>query len=92
MFYRLYAPDLRLEELAEELATDRDRFQAVYVKPGDTPAIWCTNLTPGNAPPPEGTPSFFDQQGYLSDADQGGLGVRTAWKQPGGKRFRRQRH
>lgn len=82
MFYRVTAPDDRLDEVAARLR-ELDFVQAAYVKPPVQLPLWRQDTPPG-PPPPALTPDFSGNQGYL-DAAPGGIDARFAWSLPGGR-------
>ena len=82
VYYRVDAPDERLDELAERLRQS-DAVEAAYVKPpAELPQI-LNDMVPLPAEPPVHTPDFTARQGYL-DAAPGGIDARYAWTQSGG--------
>jgi Subtilase family len=90
VYYRVEAPDERLDALAERLRT-QDVVEAAFVKPAAEPAqvvaeqeLRLNNMAPMAAEPPAHTPEFTPRQGYL-DAAPGGIDARYAWTQPGGR-------
>lgn len=86
VFYRLYAPDELLEELAARIA-EEEAVAAAYVKPGAVPAVWFTDtdLETETALPPAVTPDFTPEQRYLNDAHLGGIAAHFAHELPGGR-------
>lgn len=82
LFYRVRAPQERLQELAERLR-QFDIVQGAYVKgPAEMPAagIDCPTLT---VAPPAVTPNFEPKQGYLNKAPKG-IDAKFAWTKSGG--------
>jgi hypothetical protein len=90
VFYRVAAPDERLDELAERLR-QQPLVEAAYVKPAAELAQTATiaagellnNMQPLIQDAPPATPDFTARQGYL-DAAPGGIDARHAWTLPGG--------
>jgi hypothetical protein len=90
VFYRVRAPEERLEELAEKLRK-QPLVEAAYVKPAAelaetaevTPREMLNTMQPliGDAPPV--TPDFTARQGYLEPAPTG-IDARYSWTLPGG--------
>ena len=83
MFYKVEAPDERLDELAAELLL-QPSVVAAYVKPQTELPIMLNSMTANAAAPPALTPSFTDRQGYLGPAPVG-IDAWFAWTQPGGR-------
>ena len=83
VYKRLYAPDDRLEELADRMIAE-ETVVGAFIKPGVAPAMWF-ELEPDLAAPVMTTPNFLNLQGYLNSANEGGIDARFAWDQPGGK-------
>jgi hypothetical protein len=84
VFYRVRAPDERLENLAARLA-EVDVVEAAYVKPGAEPPLMLDeDVAPVGDAPPDHTPDFVARQGYLNAAT-GGVDARYAWTVPGGR-------
>jgi hypothetical protein len=82
IYYRVEAPDERLDALAERLQ-QLDSVEAAYVKPpAELPQI-LNDMVPLAEEPPIHTPDFTARQGYL-DAAPGGIDARYAWTQSGG--------
>ena len=82
VYYRVKAPDNRLDDLAKRLQK-LDGIEAAYVKPPSEPAeLRLNDMTPQAEESPV-TPDFTARQGYL-DAAPGGIDARYAWTQPGG--------
>jgi hypothetical protein len=83
LFYRVEAPDERLDDLAERMR-EEEVIQAAYVKPPAAPPQEAINeMTPRNEEP-AATPDFIAHQGYL-DAAPAGVDARFAWTRPGGR-------
>lgn len=88
-FYHVDAPDNRLDELVQQLASS-PAVASAYIKPaaelpaGVEVAPRLNDMTPRLADAPPATPDFTAQQGYL-DAAPGGVDARWAWTQPGGR-------
>lgn len=85
LFYRVDAPDDRLDELAERLRK-QELIEAAYVKPPIEPAgaIHGEAAAKTFAEPQEAeTPDFSDGQIYLNAAPEG-IDARYAWTVPGG--------
>jgi len=90
VFYRVVAPDERLDELAEELR-GQPLVEAAYVKPPAelahaTPVAAMealNNMQPLVQDAPPVTADFTARQGYL-DVAPGGIDARYAWTRPGG--------
>jgi len=83
LYYRVLAPDDRLEDITERLRR-QDVVEAAYVKPPSEPPFWQMDASPLMEEPPLHTPDFRSRQGYL-DASPGGINVRYAWRRRGGK-------
>lgn len=89
-FYRVEAPDDRLEWLAEQLRT-QPHVEAAYVKPPATPANaviemieGLNDMQPLLVEAPVSTPDFSERQGYLNPAPEG-VDAHFAWTLPGGR-------
>lgn len=90
VFYRVDAPQARMDELAEQLR-QQPTVAAAYVKPPAELAhaaleetIESVNaMLPDAQDAPAVTPDFTSRQGYL-DAAPGGIDARYAWTQAGG--------
>lgn len=81
VYYKVEAPDERLDSLAERLRR-LDVVDAAYVKPAaELPRL--NDMLPSKEEPPVHTPDFTARQGYL-DVAPGGIDARYAWTQPGG--------
>jgi hypothetical protein len=90
VYYRVRAPDERLDELAEHLL-EQEAVEAAYVKPpSELPeapqgAVEMLNdMLPLAEEAPPATPDFTARQGYL-DAAPGGIDARYAWTLSGGR-------
>jgi subtilase family protein len=83
VYYRVDAPDERLDDLAERLR-EQDVIEAAYVKPPAAPPQLLNEMAPRSEEPPLHTPIFTARQGYL-DAAPGGIDARFAWTQAGGR-------
>ncbi len=82
IYYRVEAPEERLDALAERLRL-LDSVEAAYVKPpAELPQI-INDMVPFAEDPPAHTPDFSARQEYLNAAP-GGIDARYAWTQPGG--------
>ena len=93
VYYKVNAPDERLDELAVSLR-QLDSVEAAYVKPGAELAVATTTTVEAveslndmiaaaeEAPP--ATPNFIARQGYL-DAAPEGIDARYAWTMSGGR-------
>ncbi len=83
VYYRVEAPDDRLDELAESLNA-LDMVEGAYVAPPvELPQI-LNDMAPSAERPPINTPDFTSRQGYLNQAP-GGIDARYAWTRPGGR-------
>jgi hypothetical protein len=82
VYYRVEAPDERLEQLAERLG-QLETVEAAYVKPAAELAQGLNEMVPSAEEAPPATPDFTARQGYL-DAAPGGIDARYAWTVPGG--------
>lgn len=90
VFYRVVAPDERLDELAKQLR-GQPLVEAAYVKPPAELAhaasvatiVALNNMQPLIQDAPPMTADFTARQGYL-DAAPGGIDARYAWTRPGG--------
>jgi Subtilase family len=83
IYYRLEAPDERLDELAERLR-QLDAVDAAYVKPpAEPPQMRLNEMAPLAAEPPAHTPNFTARQDYLGPAPVG-IDAQYAWTLPGG--------
>lgn len=82
IYYRVEAPDERLDALAEQLQ-QLDSVEAAYVKPpAELPQI-LNDMVPLAEEPPVHTPDFAARQGYLQAAP-GGIDAHYAWTLAGG--------
>ncbi|MCX7792046.1 MAG: S8 family serine peptidase [Chloroflexaceae bacterium] len=91
-FYRVDAPDERLEDLARRLQ-ELPTVEAAYVKPPASPAVLTEVELPRSEPgindmaprpeEPAATPDFTSRQGYLNAAPEG-IDARFSWTRPGG--------
>jgi hypothetical protein len=81
-YYRVEAPDDRLDALAQSLAASA-HVSAAYVKPPVYPAE-LNDMRADAVEAPTTTPDFSARQGYL-DAAPGGIDARHAWTLPGGR-------
>jgi len=85
IFYKITAPDEKLEALAAKLR-ELNVVQTAYIKPGaeltivDNSIAFQSGLLPGLV-----TGDFTAQQIYLKDASEGGVGVDCAWAKEGGR-------
>jgi hypothetical protein len=83
VYYRVEAPDERLEELANKLR-QLQIVDGAYVKPPAEPAQMRFNAMPPSAvAAPALTPDFTARQGYLNAATTG-VDAQYAWTVPGG--------
>lgn len=82
-YYRVQAPEGRLEEIATNLR-QQESVEAAYIKPPTFPAFWPDDALPIMDEPPLHTPDFISRQGYL-DAAPAGIDARFAWSLPGGR-------
>ena len=81
VYYRVEAPDERLDELTERLR-EQEAVEAAYVKPPVAlPEL--NDMAPSADEPPVETPDFSDRQGYLGPAP-GGIDALYAWTMNGG--------
>ncbi|KAF5416961.1 MAG: hypothetical protein C5S49_04115 [Candidatus Methanogaster sp.] len=90
IYYRVEAPDERMDEIAERLR-GQEGVESAYVKPrGELPvaveeqAGMLNDLSPLADDAPALTPNFISRQGYL-DAAARGIDARYAWTVPGGR-------
>jgi hypothetical protein len=83
VYYRVEAPDERLDELAERLR-EQDVIEAAYVKPPSAPPQLLNEMVPRSEAPPQHTPDFTARQEYL-DTAPGGIDAHYAWTQAGGR-------
>jgi hypothetical protein len=82
VYYRVDAPDERLDELVGRVH-ELEIVEAAYVKPPAEPPEILNDMVPLADEPPIETPDFTARQGYL-DSAPGGIDARYAWTQPGG--------
>jgi len=83
VFYKIEAPEEKLDKLCESLL-NQDVVEAAYVKPPIELPDHMNPMTPSVVAPPAITPDFTGRQGYL-DASPGGIDARHAWTIAGGK-------
>jgi hypothetical protein len=84
VYYRVEAPQDRLDEIAEKLRK-LGVFEAAYIKPAPEPASFKINqMVARQEEPPAHTPNFTPRQEFL-DAAPGGVDARYAWTVPGGR-------
>jgi hypothetical protein len=81
LYYKVQAPDERLDELAEQLR-EQDAVLTAYVKPA-AEVSRLNDMAPSPGEPPAQTPDFSPGQLYLNAAP-GGIDARYAWTRPGG--------
>jgi hypothetical protein len=83
VFYRVEAPEARLEQLAEQLR-QQESIEAAYVKPPAEPPGINDELPPDPNDAPPATPDFVASQVYLGTAP---AGIEALWAhtQQGGK-------
>jgi subtilase family protein len=82
-YYRVRAPDTRLDDLAKRLA-ELPTVMAAYVKPATEPAaVLDRDDVPVTQVAPPATPDFSARQGYLRPAPEG-VDADWAHTQPGG--------
>lgn len=82
VYYRVRAPEERLEEVAAALR-EQEVVEAAYVKPPVAPAVYLNEMPAVPIAAPSVTPDFGARQGYL-DAAPVGIDARHAWTLPGG--------
>ncbi len=82
VYYKVDAPDERMDELAARLR-EHEAIETAYVKPPAEPAQWLNDMFPLPQAAPPATPDFTARQVYL-DAAPAGIDARYAWTQPGG--------
>ncbi len=82
VYYRVDAPDERLDELAKRLL-EQEFVEAAYVKPPAMPPIWPEEAALAAEEPPVHTPDFTGLQAYLDTAPSG-IDARYAWTISGG--------
>ncbi len=83
LYYRVEAPDDRLDELAQRL-NESDLIDGAYVKPAGEPPRAINEMVPLLVDAPPTTPDFTGRQGYLNAAPAG-IDARFAWTQAGGR-------
>lgn len=84
LYYRVRAPDERLDDLASRLR-NVSGVEASYVKPPAEPAQMRLNdMPPQQETPPAVTPDFSSRQGYLGPATTG-IDAHYAWTKAGGR-------
>ncbi|MFB2978395.1 DUF6623 family protein [Microseira sp. BLCC-F43] len=81
-YYRVQAPDERLDELATRLR-ELDVVSAAYVKPAAEPPLRLNDMIPTATDAPPATPDFTARQGYLGAAPAG-IDANYAATIPGG--------
>ena len=82
VYYRIRAPDNRLDGLAKKLSK-LDVVEAAYVKPPAELPQMINDMIPSAEEAPPVSPDFTSRQGYL-DAAPGGIEARYSWTLPGG--------
>lgn len=83
IFYKITAPDERLEALAEKFR-ELSLIHSAYIKPGAELPFIDKGIEPFHGPPPGSiTPDFTARQRYLNAATAG-IDARYAWTQRGG--------
>lgn len=82
VYYRVEAPEERLDELAEALR-EQEAVLAAYVKPPTELPDRLNDMAPGAEDAPPATPDFTSRQTYL-DPPPAGINARFAWTRPGG--------
>jgi hypothetical protein len=82
LYYRVEAPDDRLEDLAARFRA-QDVVEAAYIKPRPALPQILNAMEPRGEEPPISTPDFTARQGYLNSAPSG-IDARYAWTQTGG--------
>jgi subtilisin family serine protease len=83
VYYRVEAPEERLDEVAERLR-EQEVIDTAYVKPPVEPPQLLNDMTPRSEEPPLHTPDFTARQEYLNVAP-GGIDAHYAWTQVGGQ-------
>ena len=82
-FYKVAAPDSKLETLAQQLRED-PAVHAAFIKPGVELPLFLSDRTQPPAPAPsEVTPNLTDSQRYLGTPRRG-INAIAAWEQTGG--------
>jgi hypothetical protein len=82
IFYKVEAPDERLEELADQLR-ENEIIEAAFIKPGAEIPQRLNDMAPAPEPAPPVTADFTLRQEYLNPAP-GGVDARFAWTINGG--------
>ncbi|WP_091037207.1 hypothetical protein [Paenibacillus sp. CF095] len=83
IFYRVDAPDDKLDHIAEKLRQD-SRIQGAYVRPEpEMPRPVAVETEKDVSLLPSATPDFGERQGYLNAAPTG-IDAYYAWTMPGG--------
>jgi hypothetical protein len=82
VFYKVEAPDARLEEVAERLRA-AEVVETAFVKPAAELPQRLNDMLPAPEAAPPATPDFIARQSYL-DAAPGGVDARFAWAVSGG--------
>ena len=82
VYYRIRAPDNRLDGLAKKLSK-LDVVEAAYVNPPAELPQMINDMIPSAEEAPPVSPDFTSRQGYL-DAAPGGIEARYSWTLPGG--------
>lgn len=82
VYYRLQAPEERLDELATRISK-LNVVEAAYVKPAAEPPQMLNDMLPAPEEAPPVTPDFTSRQGYL-EAAPSGIDARFAWTLTGG--------
>ncbi|HWS99687.1 MAG TPA: S8 family serine peptidase [Pyrinomonadaceae bacterium] len=82
VYYRVEAPDARLEEIAERLR-GHEAVETAFIKPPAEPPQFLNDMAPSVEPAPPATSDFTTRQGYLNAAP-GGIDARFAWTRGGG--------
>lgn len=82
VFYRVEAPDERLEEVAARLRA-QETVEAAFIKPAPALPQALNDMAPSPEPAPPVTADFTSRQGYLAAAP-GGIDARFAWALKGG--------
>jgi len=86
IYYRVDAPDDRLDGLVEQLQK-QDAVEAAYIKPPAEPAdVMLNDMTPLAVEAPIATPNFTPRQDYLDPAPTG-IDAGYAWSLAGGRGF-----
>jgi hypothetical protein len=82
LYYRVEAPEERLDELAEALR-EQETVVGAYVKPPTELPDRLNDMAPAAEEAPPATPDFTARQAYL-DPPPAGINARFAWTRPGG--------